>query len=195
MNGMSKTNPPGAGKSSFDLVDTARLFDEAGLGHGMTFLDLACGRGEYALAAAGKVGKEGVVYAVDLWEEGIAALKGQAFERGFRNVEARVADVGKGIPLEDACVDVCLVATVLHDLVQEGAADQALREVSRVLRPGGLLAVMEFKKIEGPPGPPLRIRLSEDDVRGLVFPHGFEERRVVEVGPYNYLMTFEINKG
>jgi hypothetical protein len=59
-----------------------------------------------------------------------------------------------------------------------------------VLNPSGLLAIMEFKKIDGPPGPPIHVRLASQDVERIVTRYGFIKERVVEVGPYNYLMTF-----
>jgi ubiquinone/menaquinone biosynthesis C-methylase UbiE len=74
---MAKTplyKPHGAGKSSFSLLDHNRLFDQLALKKGSTFVDLACGPGDYAMAASGIVGDKGLVYAVDIWEEAIATL-------------------------------------------------------------------------------------------------------------------------
>ncbi|GAG45571.1 unnamed protein product, partial [marine sediment metagenome] len=63
----NETEPTGAGKSSFGLIDIAKFFSELDLQKGVTFLDVACGWGLYSLAASDIVGKEGQVYAVDLW--------------------------------------------------------------------------------------------------------------------------------
>lgn len=71
----NKPNPKGAGKSSFERIDSARFFRELDLKKGITFLDLACGRGTYSLAVSEIIGPAGRVYAVDLWEEGILGLK------------------------------------------------------------------------------------------------------------------------
>ena len=144
-----KHKPAGAGHSSFSLVDPGKVFGELTLKSGSIFLDVACGRGEYAIAASSNVGGKGLVYAINLWEEGIAALSKKALAMGIRNLKTLVGDVSKGIPIEDATVDVCLMATVLHDLVQEGVADGALKEAARVLKARSLLAVIEFKNVEG----------------------------------------------
>jgi ubiquinone/menaquinone biosynthesis C-methylase UbiE len=186
----SKKLPPGAGGSSFEFIDASALFGELKLARGSTFLDLACGRGMYTLAAWEFVGAEGRLYALDLWEEGIESLRQSASSRGITNITARVSDVGKRIPIESGVVDVCLIATVLHDLVEAQQVQGALKEVTRVLKKGGLLAVIEFKKIDAPPGPPRQIRLEPEEVENLITPFGFAKKRTLELGPYHYLITF-----
>ncbi|MCK9376284.1 MAG: methyltransferase domain-containing protein [Syntrophobacterales bacterium] len=181
--------PPGAGKSSFDLIDAAKLWAELDLPQGITFLDVGCGQGNYSLAAAAIIGPNGLVYAVDLWEEGIAALKERAAREGRVNLKALVAGAGQ-LPLEDRSVDAGFLATVLHDLVEDGTAGGALQELARVLKPGGRLAIVEFEKIDGPPGPPIQIRLNPEEVEALVGPYGFRREKTAQVGPYNYLITF-----
>ena len=182
--------PTAAGKSSFDLIDAAVFYRELDLKQGITFLDLACGRGAYCLKASQLVGSAGTVYAVDLWQEGIEQLRASAVAENALNIKAFVSDAGRHIPLDDQVVDVCLMATVLHDFVEDHIATAVLQEVVRVLKTGGRLAIVEFKKIDGPPGPPLHIRLSPEEVGEMLAPHGFSELRRVDVGPYNYLMVF-----
>lgn len=187
---LRRESPPGAGRSSFELLDSGKVFRELNLKPGGIFLDMACGRGEYAIAASEAIRDEGTVYAVDLWQEGIAALREQASVKGIKSIRPVIADVSKRTPIEDQSVDVCLISTALHDFVLANTADGALREVARVLRQQGSLAILEFKKMDGPPGPPITSRLAPDEVENIVRPHGFERKRFIEVGPYNYLITF-----
>jgi len=187
----SKEKPIAAGKSSFGLIDSKKLFSELRLKSGETFLDMACGKGLYAIAAAEAVGDDGTVYAIDLWEEGITTLRQQAAVKAVNNIKAIVGDVSKRMPIENDSVDVCLLATVLHDLVQIKAAEGALSEIVRVLGPKGSLAIVEFKKIVGPPGPPINIRLSADEVEDMVIPYGFRIKLTVDIGPHNYLAVFD----
>jgi ubiquinone/menaquinone biosynthesis C-methylase UbiE len=182
--------PPGAGKSSFDLIEPEKLLAELQLPKDITFLDLGCGAGNYTLAVAEVLGKHGVVVALDLWQPGLDALEERAAAAGRRTIRALLADASKIIPLGDASVDVCLMATVLHDLVEYAAAAGALKEVHRVLKPAGTLAIVEFDKVEDQPGPPLRIRLTPEEVEELVAPYGFQKTRTARVGPYNYLILF-----
>ena len=183
-------HPTAAGKSSFDLVDPQRVFAELNLQPDSVLLDVACGIGNYAVAAAEFIGAQGRIHAVDLWAEGIETLRTRARELGLTRIRAEVADVGRSLPLPDGSVDVALLATVLHDLAADGSAAGALGEVARVLRPGGRLVVIEFDKTETPPGPPVAIRLSPGEVEDLVTPFGFLEEHVIPVGPNTYLMKF-----
>ena len=187
----NKTKPTEAGKSSFDLIDIDKFFKELDLQKGISFLDVACGRGAYCLAASEIVGEKGRVYGVDLWEEGIELLKAAADEKGIGNINAFVSNAGKQIPVDDHSIDVCLMATVLHDFVEDQIEKEVLHEIVRVVKPNGILAIMEFMKIDGPPGPPRHIRLSPEQVEDMLTPFGFLQERIVDVGPYNYLMLFK----
>jgi ubiquinone/menaquinone biosynthesis C-methylase UbiE len=184
-----ETKPTGAGKSSFGLIDSAKFFRELDLNKGATFLDVACGRGAYSLAASDIIGKDGQVYAVDLWEEGILSLRNQA-AKGIQNITTFVSDVAQSIPIENDCVDVCLMATVLHDFVGDKVGRQVMKEIVRVMKSEGTLAIVEFKKKDGPPGPPKPIRLSPEEVVKIVSAFGFQQNRYTEVGPDNYLQIF-----
>ena len=185
-----ETKPTGAGKSSFGLIDTAKFFQELDLKKGTTFLDVACGWGAYSLAASDIVGKDGQVYAVDLWEEGISSLRKEAVSKGIQNLTTFVSDVAQNIPLEDDGVDVCLMATVLHDFIGDKVERQVMKEIVRVMKLNGVLAIVEFYKKEGPPGPPKRVRLSPQEVDKLLSTYGFKEQRLSEIGPDNYLQIF-----
>ena len=182
--------PTGAGKSSFDLIDVDAFYRELGLKAGITFLDVACGRGAYCLKASEIIGSAGTVYAVDLWPEGIEQLKASAVEKNALNINAFVSDAGRHIPVDDQEVDVCLMATVLHDFVADQISKQVLHEIVRVMKTDGMLAIIEFKKIDGPPGPPVHIRLSPEAVGDLLAPYGFAKVKLTDVGPFNYLMLF-----
>jgi ubiquinone/menaquinone biosynthesis C-methylase UbiE len=183
-----RPHPPGAGKSSFDLIDQELLFPALHLKAGEAILDLGCGEGRYTLPLATLVGPEGTVYAADLWEEGLTTLKEKAREQGLANIRTLFADVSQPLPLADGSLDLIFLATVLHDLAEAGQAQGALAEIARLAKPGGRLAVLEFKKIEGPPGPPLHIRLSPEEVEALLRPYGFIPGEVTDLSPYIYLM-------
>ena len=190
MSEKSSPNPTGAGKSSFDLIDSGLLFRALDLKPADIFLDLACGRGVYTLAIAERFGKTGRIVGVDLWADGIAQLNAEARSRGLSKVEGLVGDAGAKIPAADASVDVLLIATALHDFYNDGIAEKTLLEVVRFIKPGGRIVIVEFKKIDGPPGPPIASRLAPEDVAELLEPHGFSGTPAIDLGPFTYLMTF-----
>jgi ubiquinone/menaquinone biosynthesis C-methylase UbiE len=185
-------NPIAAGKSSFGLIDPGKLFSELQLKKDTVFLDLACGNGSYSIAASKYIGEEGTIYAVDLWKEGIDNLLKEIAIKQIKQIHASVADINKNIPVGNRSIDICLMATVLHDLIQENTEKGTLREIKRVLKPDGLLAIVEFKKVEGPPGPPLKIRLSPEELEHVLSAYNFHFIKTTEIGSYNYLSGFHI---
>jgi ubiquinone/menaquinone biosynthesis C-methylase UbiE len=179
--------PHGAGKSSFEFVDLEQVLQVMSLTPSTVFLDLGCGKGNYTIPVAEFIGPQGRVYGVDAWQEGLEELKERAAARGLNNTGTIHANLNEHIPLPDAAVDVCFMATVLHDLLREDSGEMLMKEIVRVLRPGGKLYVLEFKKVEAGPGPPLSVRLSSEETEKIVTPFGFVKDRVIDLCPYHYL--------
>ena len=69
------------------------------------------------------------------------------------------------IPLDDDSVDVALLSNVLHEA---SSPTRLLRDVARIVKKGGWIAIMEWKKEEMKPGPPLKERVSFEDVEKLI---------------------------
>jgi len=182
--------PKGAGKSSFELINSDKLTDILPLKPGSTVLDLACGKGIYSIFLSQIVGEEGLVYAVDLWEEGLQIIGKEIEEKNITNILPMLDDATEQIEIDDYSVDVCLMATVLHDFEEMDKSGAVLKQIKTILKPGGCLAVIEFKKIDGPPGPPKKIRLSEEETENMVTGYGFKKANTTDIGDYNYLMTF-----
>jgi ubiquinone/menaquinone biosynthesis C-methylase UbiE len=182
--------PKAAGKSSIDHIDQDLAFDNIMVGSRATYLDLGCGAGNYTLALARRLGAGSLVYALDLWEEGIAALAEKAREEGLGNVEPKVADLSQPLHLPTGSVDAAFMATVLHDL-PEASRPGLLGEISRVLVPGGVFALIEFKKLDHGPGPsdPAK-RIGPQDADRLAEPHGFVRDAEVDLGESTYLVRY-----
>lgn len=183
--------PIAAGGSSFERIDSEKLFAEIQLKPGMTFLDIACGYGYYSNTAVNYVGNTGMVYAVDLWKDGIEHLSHHIKDSQVSNILPVLADARNMIPVKSATIGICLLATVLHDFILEKTADGVLKEIHRVLKPAGRFAVIEFKKTVSKPGPPVEIRMTPEQVEKKVSPYGFDFLKTVVIGKFHYLSLFE----
>jgi len=191
---MDQAKPKGAGKSSFELINTDILKQMLPMKQGAVILDLACGKGLYSQFLSDLTGPAGLVYAVDLWEEGLQMLEEEARKKGNTNILTIKTDATREINIDAHSLDLCLMATVLHDFKEMDAEHTVLKQVLSLLKPGGCLAIIEFKKIDGPPGPPAHIRLSQEETEKLVTGEGFKQINTAELGDYNYLTTFDAPK-
>jgi ubiquinone/menaquinone biosynthesis C-methylase UbiE len=174
------------GMSSRNMLDAVKILKDIGLEKGDRFLDAGCSDGYFSVAAAEIVGDGGRVYAFDVDSDALGRLQKEIDEKKLANIEAKVADVSRLLPLADESVDIVFISNVLHGLVANGESETALKEVARVIKPQGKLAIVEFKKNETPMGPPLSIRLSPEDVEVLAKSYGFSKVAVEEAGPYHY---------
>ena len=182
-----------AGGSTRSLLDAERVLKAIGLKKSDVFLDAGSGSGYLSLAASETVGSKGKVYAVDIHEPSIDTLKKEISDRKIKNIEAITADVTAKTPLADESIDICLMANVLHGFVENKEVAGVLKEITRLLKKGSVLAVVEFKKMDNIPGPPLSIKLAPDQVAAIITPYHYREKQVAEVGPYHYAAIF-INK-
>jgi arsenite methyltransferase len=112
-------------------------------------LDVGCGRGLVVIAAAKRL-TTGKAIGVDIWRT--SDQSGNRPEAAWANARAKgVAeriDIRDGdarqLPFEDDTFDVVLSSLVLHNIPGRAGREQALREMVRVLRPGGYLAVLDM---------------------------------------------------
>jgi len=115
-------------------VAQAALLVHAELRPGERVLDVACGTGLVTEAAARAVGPDGLVMGVDLSQR----MVDTAAQRGLTNARFARMDA-EALALPDEAFDVVLCALGLMYL---SAPEQALREMQRVLCPGGRLALL-----------------------------------------------------
>ncbi len=170
-------------------LDPGAILDALGVRSGMRIADIGAGTGFFALPAAERVGPSGHVDAVDLAPEMLEDLRTKVAKARVTNVTA-VRSTEDRVPLPDASVDLVLLACVLHELDGPGT----LRECRRILRPGGRLGIVDWKKEEMEFGPPKEHRLSEDDARDVLESAGFAVDRTLEAGPYHYAIEARIRR-
>jgi demethylmenaquinone methyltransferase/2-methoxy-6-polyprenyl-1,4-benzoquinol methylase len=112
---------------------------------GQRVLDLAGGTGDLARAFARKVGDGGVVVHTDINRAMLEAGRARLLDEGI--VLPTVLCDAERLPFADASFDLVSVAFGLRNMTNK---DRALREMARVLRPGGRVLVLEFSRVAAP---------------------------------------------
>ncbi len=125
----------------------------AALKPGEVLLDLGSGAGFDAFIAAPKVGPTGRVIGVDMTAEMLARARknvaGYRERTGLDNVEFRLGEI-EHLPVADASVDVIISNCVINLSPDK---PQVWREMARVLKPGGRVAVSDLALLQPLPAP------------------------------------------
>lgn len=117
----------------------------SGVKEGDHVLDIAAGTGDLSKAFAKRVGPTGRVFMSDINEAMLRVGRDRMLNSGLM-VPAVVCDAEK-LPFEEERFDIVSVAFGLRNMTHK---DKALKEMWRVLKPGGKLLVLEFSKVAKP---------------------------------------------
>jgi demethylmenaquinone methyltransferase/2-methoxy-6-polyprenyl-1,4-benzoquinol methylase len=143
---------------AYDVMNTAmtagmhhrwrrRAAERAELRPGCAALDVCCGTGDLAFELAGRVGPDGTVVGCDFSEPMLELARRKATERGLSTVRFEWADALE-LPYGDASFDAVTVGFGVRNLA---VLERGLAEMTRVLRPGGRLVILEITQPQRPP--------------------------------------------
>lgn len=152
------------------------------VGLGDTVLELGPGPGYFTVEASRMVGASGRIVCLDMQRPMVVMLRDRLAKHRIVNAHPVVGDATR-LPLADHSVDVAFLVTVLGEIADR---PRALAELRRVLKPGGVLALMEA--LTDPD------YVLVDTARDLCRASGFDvlDHRPQRLG---YIMTFAAPRG
>jgi demethylmenaquinone methyltransferase/2-methoxy-6-polyprenyl-1,4-benzoquinol methylase len=124
-----------------------RAADRAEVGPGDSVLDVCCGTGDLAFELARRVSPGGHVVGCDFSEPMLDLAREKAADRGVESARFEWADALQ-LPYDDDRFDAVTVGFGVRNFADR---DKGLREMARVLKPGGRLVILEFTEPTRPP--------------------------------------------
>ncbi len=155
------------------------ILSEVGVDSGQVVADIGCGTGFFTLPLAKLVGKQGKVYALDTSPTMIRELRKRT--KNLKQVKPIHSQENR-FPLEDRSLDFALLVNMIHELENWRLF---LKEVRRILKPGGKICVVDWKKKKMAMGPPLKIRLTKKRIGEMLHQSGYSRIRSISPLPYH----------
>ena len=165
----------------------ADLLAALGVRPGMAVADVGAGTGYFVVRLASAVAPGGVVYATDVEPDMVRWLRDRADKQGYANV-VPVLGSAREPRLPPRSCDLVLIVDAWHHV--EGRVDYA-RKLRSALKPGGRVAIVDFKPGLLPVGPPPGMKLLEREVASEFIEAGYRQIPPYTKLPYQYVLVFE----
>lgn len=172
------------------FLEPERMVQGFGVRPGDHIADFGAGHGFFTIPLARGAGPNGKVYAIDVQDSALDAIRSKAGFEHLLNIEYVRADldIPGGSRLKDRFIDLVVMANVLF---QAENKETMLREAWRILREGGGLAMIEWNaSSDAPVGPPAQIRIKKETSRATALQAGFEYDREFAAGGHHYGLLF-----
>jgi ubiquinone/menaquinone biosynthesis C-methylase UbiE len=156
------------------------------INEGESIADVGAGSGYSTVLLARAVGERGRVYATDIQPEMLQLIKGKVAREQLSNVEVILGSEDDP-RLPAGALDLILMVDVYHELARPQAM---LRALKRVLRPGGRLVLIEFRKESR--DVPIREehKMSVAEARAELEGEGYKFDSVIDVLPWQHILVF-----
>ncbi|MFA5187794.1 MAG: methyltransferase domain-containing protein [Patescibacteria group bacterium] len=158
---------------------------------GMTIADLGCGNlGYFIIPAAKLIGKEGKAYAVDIQKSVLDAVVSRAKLDSLTNIEtiwSNLEDAGS-TKIPSGTVDIAILVNILF---QNKKKKEIIYEAARILRNGGKVIIIDWKKIGIPFGPPVELRVEPNVIKSWATELRLRLIEETEFGDYFWGLIFE----
>ena len=159
------------------------------LREGDVVADFGAGSGYFIKILSELVGEEGRVYACEIQKNLVEAIGDLARRENLDNVSVLWGDIETqdGTKIGDNKLDVGILVNTLFQIEDKGVA---VVEMSRALRSGGKLFVIDWSESFGGLGPQPDMIITEKDTRALFEQHGFVYERSFDTGDHHYGLAF-----
>jgi len=175
-------------KTQLRFLDPKEILATSGIQKGETVADFGCGNGFYPVAAALMVGNEGQVYAIDVKAEALEATVSAAKHEGLSNIYTVRHDLElPGVKINDNSCDVVILSGILH---LSKLQKNVLKETYRVLKTGGRIIAIEWKKEKLPFGPNINDRVSEQQMNDMLTKSGFRLQGEMPADTFHYALIY-----
>jgi len=155
------------------------------LKEGMVVADFGCGSGHFSLAIAKVIQPGGKVIALDIWKQALESLNFRARIANLSHIiKTQWANLEKerGSRLTNDSCDLVLISNILFEVENKNAI---IAEAHRILKPEGILVLIEWKT-DKLPSKELLYPLSKDDALILIEKYGFKLERELPLGTTHY---------
>lgn len=148
-----------------------KIMDAIGIRPRMTIADIGAGKGYFSFKLAERVGLEGLVYASDIKESQLNAIKDRMQKEGIKNIVPILGEEDDpGLP--NGQIDIILMVHVFHIVIQEQNPLALLSKLHQSLKPDGLLVLVQWNGIKM--GYPNVYAYSEESVLNIIKDSNFE---------------------
>jgi arsenite methyltransferase len=154
---------------------------------GEAIADIGAGSGYFTFRLAHHVGDTGRVYAVDVSPEMIVHLNRRIRDLKVANVVTILSAPDDPL-LADSSIDRFFICDTWHH-IENHASYLAL--MKKMLKPGGQVLMIDFKKAETPVGPPMEMRIDRDDLVKEMEKNGFRLEAEHTFLPDQYFLVFK----
>jgi ubiquinone/menaquinone biosynthesis C-methylase UbiE len=138
-----------------------QVMDALGIAEGSVVADLGAGSGWFTVRLAHRVRPNGKVYAEDIQPQMVEVIKRRRARENLEStIEVRLG-TAEDLRLPENSLDAALICDAYHEMEQPVAL---LRNAARALKEDGRLAIIEFTKAGGGPGPELEFRVDPERV-------------------------------
>ena len=176
-------------KGTGGFLQPETILEQLALRDNMRVADFGCGHGYFSLPLASLV-NQGKVYALDVMEEALEAVKSRAELEGVSNIETIHCnlEISAGSKLTEDSIDLVLLANILFQSQKKSAI---LKEAKRILKKGGQLVLIEW--ITGSSlAPKQGWFISKEEAQKLIETEGLTLSQELTMDNQHYGMVFHV---